>query len=62
MVFCPKKEKELEKALSKIARFINFAIIFFIPGLKVNFYLKKFKEFTLIIENILIAREITKVA
>ena len=42
--FLPKKEKELEKSLSYLKN-LKFSIIFFIPGLKVNFYLKKFKEF-----------------
>ena len=56
--FLPKKEKELEKVLSGL-RDLKFSIIFFIPGLKVNFYLKKFKEF-FTNRNILIAREITK--
>jgi len=56
--FLPKKEKELEKILSYL-RDLKFSIIFFIPGLKVNFYLKKFKEF-FIERDILIAREVTK--
>ena len=57
--FLPKKEKELEKVLSGL-RDLKFSIIFFIPGLKANFYLKKFKEF-FTNRNILIAREITKI-
>jgi len=57
--FLPKKEKELEKTLSYLKN-LKFSIIFFIPGLKVNFYLKKFKEF-FIERDILIAREITKI-
>jgi len=57
--FLPKKEKELEKSLSYLKN-LKFSIIFFIPGLKVNFYLKKFKEF-FIERDILIAREITKI-
>ena len=42
--FLPKTEKELEKILSSLVSF-NYAIIFFIPALKTNFYLKKFKTF-----------------
>ena len=38
--FLPKKEKELEKILSSLVLF-SFSIIFFIPSLKINFYLKK---------------------
>ena len=57
--FLPKKEKELEKTLSYLKN-LKFSIIFFIHGLKVNFYLKKFKEF-FIERDILIAREITKI-
>ncbi len=56
--FLPKKEKELEKILSSISE-INFSQIFFIPALKVNFYLKYFKKHYQG-RHILIARELTK--
>ena len=56
--FLPKKEKELEKTLKKL-KDLNFSIIFFIPGIKVNFYLKNFKKYFKK-RNIVIAREITK--
>ncbi len=57
--FLPKKEKELEKILSSLV-LLNFSIIFFIPSLKINFYLKKFKNY-FNDRNILIAKEITKI-
>jgi len=57
--FLPKTEKELEKILSSLISF-HFAIIFFVPSLKINFYLKKFKTF-FSGRKILIAKEITKI-
>jgi 16S rRNA (cytidine1402-2'-O)-methyltransferase len=57
--FLPKTEKELEKKLS-ILKNIDFTLVFFITGIKINFYLKYFKNF-LAGRNILIAREITKI-
>ena len=56
--FLPKKEKELEKAISDLKE-ENFSIIFFVPAIRINFYLKFFKiHFPN--RNILIARELTK--
>jgi len=57
--FLPKKEKELQKILFSLQD-NNFAIIFFIPGVKINFYLEHFKKF-FVGREILIAREITKI-
>ena len=57
--FLPKTEKDLEKKLS-ILKNIDFTLVFFITGIKINFYLKYFKNF-LAGRNILIAREITKI-
>ncbi len=57
--FLPKKEKELEKTLS-VLRNCNFSQIFFIPAIKINFYLKWFKIF-FSGRKILIARELTKI-
>ena len=57
--FLPKTEKELEKILSSLISF-HFAIIFFVPSLKINFYLKKFKTF-FSGRKILVAKEITKI-
>ena len=56
--FLPKKEKQLEKVLSSFEKY-NFALIFFIPANKLNFYLKKFKKF-FHDRKLLIAKEITK--
>ena len=42
--FLPKKAKELESVLTKLS-ILDFTQIFFIPALKVNFYLKSFKKF-----------------
>ena len=56
--FLPKKEKELEKIFSSLSD-ITFSQIFFIPAIRINFYLKKMKKFFKG-RNILIAREITK--
>ena len=40
--FLPKTENELDKVLSQISENTN-SLIFFIPSIKINFYLKKFK-------------------
>ena len=57
--FLPKTENELQKKLSELAIF-EYSIIFFVPSLKINFYLKNFKKF-FSGRKILIAREISKV-
>ena len=56
--FLPKTEKELEKVLSSLEN-LNFSQIFFLPAIKINFYLEKFKKYFKD-RNIMIAREITK--
>ena len=56
--FLPKTEKELEKILSSLCQF-SFSQVFFIPSIKVNFYLKKFKQF-FSGRKLLIAKELTK--
>tara|TARA_B110000003_G_C16615018_1_gene520983 strand:- start:424 stop:1266 length:843 start_codon:yes stop_codon:yes gene_type:complete len=56
--FLPKTEKELQKILSSLSQ-NSFSQIFFIPAIKVNFYLKNFKNFYSG-RKILLAREITK--
>ncbi len=56
--FLPKKEKELENVLSSISKY-NYSQIFFIPAIKINFYLKKFNIYYSG-RNIMIAKEITK--
>ena len=57
--FLPKKEKELSKILNNL-KDLNFSIIFFIPAIKVNFYITNFKKF-FINREILLAREISKI-
>ena len=56
--FLPKTENDLIKTINKL-KDINFSLVFFIPGIKINFYLKFFKNFFLG-RDILIAREISK--
>ncbi len=57
--FLPKTENELEKVLETLSNY-EFSQIFFIPSLKINFYIKKFRKYFLGRE-IMIAKEITKV-
>ena len=57
--FLPKTENELDKVLSQISENTN-SLIFFIPSIKINFYLKKFKIY-FHGRKLLIAREITKI-
>ena len=56
--FLPKKENELNKNLSLLGE-NSFSQVFFIPAIKVNFYLKAFKKY-FSGRKILIAKEITK--
>jgi 16S rRNA (cytidine1402-2'-O)-methyltransferase len=57
--FLPKTENELKKNLTSLSK-NTFSQIFFIPAIKINFYLKIFKEY-FSGRNILIAKELTKV-
>ena len=57
--FLPKKNKELEKICNQLKDY-NFNIVFFIPAIKLNFYIKYFKKFFKG-RNIFIAREMTKI-
>ena len=57
--FLPKKENEIEKVLSLLSKNL-FPQIFFIPSIKINFYLKKLKKYFLG-RKILIAKEMTKI-
>lgn len=57
--FLPKTESELEKILTTLSTNI-YALIFFIPAIKVNFYLKHFKKY-FGGRKLLIAKEITKI-
>ena len=56
--FLPKTERKLEQVLLTLSQY-NFSQVFFIPAIKINFYLKKFKQF-FSGRKLLIAREITK--
>ncbi len=57
--FLPKKEKELEKLLFGLSK-NRFTQVFFVPAVKINFYLNKFKKY-FINRKVMIAKEITKV-
>ena len=56
--FLPKSENDLVKIMKNL-KDLNFSLVFFIPGIKINFYLEFFKNYFLG-RNILIAREISK--
>tara|TARA_Y100001970_G_C14227263_1_gene856455 strand:+ start:934 stop:1776 length:843 start_codon:yes stop_codon:yes gene_type:complete len=56
--FLPKTENELEKVLKNLSEQV-FSQVFFIPGNKINFYLKNFKKH-FSGRKLLIAKEITK--
>ena len=56
--FLTKKEIALEKILENLSN-INYSIVFFIPAIKINFYILKFKKYFLN-RKVLIARELTK--
>ena len=57
--FLPKTENELEKVLNNLSQ-NSFSQIFFIPALKINFYIKKFKKYYSG-RKIFIAKELTKI-
>ena len=56
--FLPKTENELETVLTSLSE-NSFTQIFFIPAIKINFYIKKFKKYFSGRE-IAIAKELTK--
>ena len=56
--FLPKTENELQKTILSLID-IDFSLVFFVSGVKIDFYLKIFKKF-FVGRDILIAREITK--
>ena len=58
--FLPKTEKELEKTLSFLSLQSFAQVFFFIPSIKINFYLKGFKKF-FSGRKIFIAKEISKI-
>jgi 16S rRNA (cytidine1402-2'-O)-methyltransferase len=57
--FLPKTENELIKVLNGL-KTLDFSLVFFLPGIKINFYIKFFKEY-FSNRDIVIAREITKI-
>ena len=57
--FLTKKEQELENILKSLCN-IDYSIVFFIPAIKINFYLLKFKKYFLN-RKLLIAKEMTKI-
>ena len=57
--FLPKTENELIKTINRL-KDLDFALVFFVPGIKINFYLKHFKDY-FFGRDILIAREISKI-
>jgi len=56
--FLPKKEKEIENKIKELKDF-NFNIVFFIPAVRINFYLNCFKK-VFFGRKIFIGREMTK--
>ena len=57
--FLSKKENELDKILNNLNN-LNYPIVFFIPAMKINFFLEKFKKY-FFNRKILIAKEMTKI-
>ena len=57
--FLPKKEKEIEKVLINLKNY-DFCIVFFIPSIKINYYIKFFKKY-FDGRDIFIAKEMTKI-
>ena len=56
--FLPKTENELNKLLKSL-EVCNFSLVFFVPAIKINFYIKHFKKH-FSDRKIFIAREMTK--
>ena len=57
--FLPKKENEIDSVFKNLFD-LNYSIVFFIPGSKINFYITKFKNY-FFDRKIVIAKEMTKV-
>ena len=57
--FLPKKEKEIEKVLNNLKNY-DFCIIFFIPSIKINYYINFLKKY-FGERDIFIAKEMTKI-
>ena len=57
--FLNKKENELDNTI-KFLSSIDYSLVFFIPAIKINFYIPKFKKY-FFDRKIVIAREMTKI-
>ena len=57
--FLPKTEEKLDKVLSSLCN-LSFSQVFYVPSIKINFYIKRFKKFYSG-RKILIAKELTKI-
>ena len=57
--FLPKKERELESVLKNLTNY-KFSQVFFIPAIKISFYIKKIQKY-FYDRKLIIAKEITKV-
>ena len=57
--FLPKEEQKLEKVLKNLSN-LDYPIIFFVPALKINFYILRFKKY-FFDRKIVIAKEMTKI-
>jgi len=57
--FLPKKENEVEQTLKSLSD-CNYSQVFFVPVLKINFYIDKLKKF-FPSRKVMIAKEITKI-
>jgi len=57
--FLTKKENQLESVLKNLCN-LDYSIVFFIPALKINFYISEFKKY-FFDRKILIAKEMTKI-
>ena len=57
--FLPKKDNELKKVLNSLEN-LPYTQVFFVPAIKINFYLKRFKNF-FSGRKIMIGKEITKI-
>ena len=57
--FLTKKENKLESVLKNLSN-LDYSIIFFIPGPRINFYISKFKKY-FFDRKIVIAKEMTKI-
>ena len=57
--FLPKKQTAIEKELKRLKEY-KFNLIFFIPAIKINFYIKIFKKY-LHERKVFIGREMTKI-